>query len=259
MTAHSMSDTFAKRAVQLREYIFSQPASTFENNPWAVANAIDTFAETQGHMMIFGKKKLEVAQVQLMAQHPAPRTIIEFGAFVGKSALAWGAILRDIHGEDVPGDVNVYTFEVDPQMVSLSRDLVKLAGIEDVVHVIEGPASESLKKLHADGRVVSVDMAFFDHWEKLYLPDLQLIEQLKLFRVGSQAIADNTDFPGAPEYLKYVKAGGSGNGVKYESQSFKTESRGKPVSSSLCRVSPSETPLDYSFIFLPLNLRLFEW
>lgn len=172
MTTQSVRDTFAQWAIQLREYIFSQPLTTFKDNPWVVAGAIDTFAETHGHMMIFGKKKLEVAQAQLMAQKPTPRTIIEFGTFVGKSALAWGAILRDIYGENVPEDVNVYTFEVDPQMVSLSRDFIKLAGLEDIVHVLEGPASESLKKRHADGKVTSVDLAFFDHWEEFYLPDL---------------------------------------------------------------------------------------
>lgn len=233
MTTPTMQETFAKRAAELRDFIFSMPRSDLENNPWAVANAIDTFTENVGHMMTFNQKKLEVAQAQLQAQQPSTRTILEFGTFVGKSAVAWGAILRDIYGEKVPEDVNVYTFEMDPQMVALSRELIKLAGIDDVVHVLEGPGSESLKKLHAEGKVTSVDMAFFDHWEKFYLPDLQLIEELKVFHVGSLAIADNTDFPGAPEYLKYVKAGGSGAGVKYDSKSFETASEpGRPVSLS---------------------------
>lgn len=232
MASENFNTVFSQRADQLREYIFSQHASTFNNNPWAVCNAIEAFANTKGHMMVFRDKKLEVARHQLEIQQPAPRTILEFGTFVGKSALAWGAILRDIHGENVPADVKVYTFELDPKMVALSRDLIQLAGITDIVHVLEGAASDSLKKLHAEGKVTSVDMAFFDHWEKFYLPDLQLIEDLKLFRVGSLAIADNTDFPGAPDYLEYVKAGGRGvvGSVKYESTSFETESRGgKPV------------------------------
>ena len=170
-----------------------------------------------------------------MAQQPAPRTILEFGTFVGKSALAWGAILRDIYGERVPEDVNVYTFDPNPQMVALARDLVKLAGIEDIVHVLEGPGSDILKRLYAEGKVASVDMAFFDHWEEFYLPDLQLIEELKLWRVGSLAIADNTDFPGAPEYLAYVKAGGNGTAgsVKYESKSYETQAGRGPVSAFL--------------------------
>ena len=112
--------------------------------------------------------------------------------------------------------MNVYTFELDPKMVALSRDLIELAGMADVVHVLEGPASESLKRLNDEGTVTSVDMAFFDHWEKFYLPDLQLIEDLKLWRAGSLAIADNTDFPGAPDYLRYVKNGGRGKSVREE-------------------------------------------
>lgn len=234
MAPDNLQEIFAQRAVELREYIFSQPASNFQNNPWALADAIETFSNEKGHMMIFRSKKLDVAKAALVAQQPAPRTILEFGTFVGKSALAWGAILRDIHGENVPADVNVYTFDPNPLMVALTRDLVKLAGVEDVVHVLEGPGSECLQKLVDEGKVTSVDMAFFDHWEKFYLSDLQLIEELKLWREGSLAIADNTDMPGAPDYLAYVKAGGSGaaGAVKYESKSYETQGGRGPVSSS---------------------------
>ncbi|CAI7608501.1 unnamed protein product [Penicillium bialowiezense] len=223
MEPKSLSEIFAERAVELRKYIFDQPASTFTNNPWALADAIDDFANQVGHMMIFRKSKVDVAREQILALQPAPRTIVEFGTFVGKSALAWAAILRDIYGDAVPEDVKVYTFDPDAQMVALTREFVKLAGVEDIVHVLQGPGSDSLKKLHVEGKVTSIDVAFFDHWEKFYLPDLQLIESLKLWRVGSLAIADNTDFPGAPEYLEYVRASASGvAGVKYESKSFDT-------------------------------------
>ncbi|KAJ5937563.1 hypothetical protein N7454_003905 [Penicillium verhagenii] len=225
MAPDNLDEIFAQRATELREYIFSQPASNFENNPWAVANAIETFSNEKGRMMIFRAQKVDVAKEALLAQKPSPRTILEFGTFVGKSALAWGAILREIHGENVPEDVNVYTFDPNPQMVALTRELVKLAGVEDVVHVLEGPGSDCLQKLVDEGKVTSVDMAFFDHWEKFYLSDLQLIEQLKLWRKGSLAIADNTDFPGAPDYLVYVRAGGSGadGAVKYETKSIETK------------------------------------
>ncbi|KAJ5273671.1 hypothetical protein N7478_008796 [Penicillium angulare] len=225
MASESLQDTFARRADELREYIFSQPASNFENNPWALAAAIETFANEKGHMMIFRDSKLAVAKEALLSQQPAPRTILEFGTFVGKSALAWGAILRDIYGENIPEDVNVYTFDPDSKMVALTRDFVKLAGMENVIHVLEGFGSDSLNKLVTEGKVTSVDMAFYDHWEKYYLSDLQLLEELKLWRVGSLAIADNTDMPGAPDYLAYVKAGGSGasGAVKYESKSYETQ------------------------------------
>ncbi|KAJ5521123.1 S-adenosyl-L-methionine-dependent methyltransferase [Penicillium fimorum] len=237
MTTKPLSEIFAQRAVELREFIFARPASNFTNNPWALANAIEDFANEVGHMMIFRQPKVEVAREQLLAQQPAPRTIIEFGAFVGKSALAWGAILRDIHGDKVPDDVNIYSFDPNPQMVALTREFVKLAGVEDFVHVLEGPGSDSLRALHAEGKVTTVDMAFFDHWEQFYLPDLKLVEELKLWRVGSLAIADNTDYPGAPDYLKYVQAGGSGvsGSVKYETRSFETT--GKTAGPSIVEVS----------------------
>lgn len=54
---------------------------------------------------------------------------------MGKSALVWGAILRGIYGGKVPQGVKVYTFELDPQMVLLSRDLIKLAGLQDMVRI----------------------------------------------------------------------------------------------------------------------------
>ena len=234
MASESLQETFVKRADELREYIFSQPASNFENKPWALADAIETFSNEKGHMMIFRDAKLAVAKEALQAQTPAPRTILEFGTFVGKSALAWGAMLRDIHGENLPEDVNVYTFDPNPKMVALTRDFVKLAGLENIVHVVEGPGGESVRKLVEEGKVTSVDMAFYDHWEKFYLPDLQLMEELKLWRVGSLAIADNTDMPGAPDYLAYVKAGGSGvdGAVKYDSKTFETHGGRGPVSTS---------------------------
>ncbi|KAJ5953072.1 uncharacterized protein N7479_011485 [Penicillium vulpinum] len=227
MTTKPLSELFAERAVELREFIFSKPTSNFTNNPWALANAIEDFANQVGHMMIFRQAKVDVAREKLLTQQPAPRTIVEFGTFVGKSALAWGAILRDIHGDKVPDDVNIYTFDPDPQMVALTKDFVKLAGVEDFVHVLEGPGSDCLRTLHAEGKVTTVDMAFFDHWEKFYLSDLKLVEELKLWRVGSLAIADNTDFPGAPDYLAYVRAGGNGisGSVKYETKSFETSGR----------------------------------
>jgi catechol O-methyltransferase len=170
--------------------------------------------------MIFRGAKLAVVSDILAKKDPKPKMIIEFGTFVGCSALAWGATLRDFHGS-AASDIHVYTFELDAKMVQVSRDMIKLAQLDDIVTVVEGPGSESLKKLHAEGKVKGgqVDMVFIDHWEKMYLPDLQLCEELNVLRKGSIVVADNTDIPGAPVYLAYVKNGGSGKAgaVRFES------------------------------------------
>ncbi|GIJ98201.1 hypothetical protein Aspvir_000316 [Aspergillus viridinutans] len=177
------------RALALHEHIFAQPQERFANQPWELVKAIETFAQNK-HMMIFKENKLTLARQQLQGLQPPPKTIIEFGTLSAQVA----------------------------------RDLIRLAGLEDLVRVLEGPAAESLKKLHIEGKVKprAVDMAFFDHWEKFYLPDLQLCEDLNLFHTGSLVIADNTDFPGAPDYPAYVKAGGRGGKgtVRYDSQSL---------------------------------------
>ncbi|OJJ32470.1 hypothetical protein ASPWEDRAFT_667243 [Aspergillus wentii DTO 134E9] len=214
------------RAQALHEHFLTTPTEAIQNNPWAVVNAIETYASTN-HMMIFKGGKLIAARDRVSAMQPAPKKFVEFGTFVGCSAIAWGAILRDLHGDNLAG-CNVYTFELDPKMAVIARDMIKIAGLEGIVHVLEGPGSESLRKLHREGKLVEkVDVAFFDHWEEYYLPDLQLLEELDLLKVGSKMVADNTDFPGAPKYLEYVKAGGSEK-VRYESESIKTEAQHGP-------------------------------
>ena len=173
--------------------------------------------------MLITKAKMETTRDLLAAMDPKPKVIVEFGAYVGSSAVGWAAALRDLNGPGAAG-LRVYTFELDPKIAQVAQDLVKVAGVEDIVTVMDGPASESLKKLVSDGQLQAgeLDMAFIDHWEKYYVPDLQLCEQLKLFHKGSLVCADNTIHPGAPTYVKYVKAGGSGapGAVRYESESI---------------------------------------
>lgn len=165
-------------------------------------------------MMIFKEPKIKIAREALESLPTKPKLIIEFGTYAGNSAIAWGAILQGLHGPNAAEKgCRVYTFELDPNMVRVSRELIQLAGLDGIVHVLEGPASESLRKLYDGGKVTpgGVDMAFIDHWEKYYLSDLRLCEELGVFHKGSLVIADNTDFPGAPQYLEYVRSGGSGS------------------------------------------------
>ncbi|PYH93944.1 S-adenosyl-L-methionine-dependent methyltransferase [Aspergillus ellipticus CBS 707.79] len=208
------------------KYILSQPQDALVNNPWALYQALDFYGRTS-HLMNFKQAKLNVAKKALDSMQPAPKVVLEFGTYTGCSAIAWAAILRDLNGPFAEG-LHVYTFELDEDVAAVAQELIRIAGVDDIVHVIVGPAAESLQKLVAEGKVTpkGVDMAFFDHWEKFYLSDLQLCEDLDLFREGSRVIADNTDIPGAPDYLAYVRAGGRGGegNVKFETNSYESES-----------------------------------
>ncbi|GMG51267.1 unnamed protein product [Aspergillus oryzae var. brunneus] len=225
--------TIEAKARALHEHIFSKPEDTYAGKPWDVVKAINDFAD-ESRMMTFKNAKIEASRQQIAKIQPAPKTFIEFGGYVGASAIAWGAILRELNNTDSAVDVNVYTFELSPVNAGIARDLIRLAGLENTVHVLEGPAADSLKRLFEEGKLkeAGVDVAFFDHWEQFYLPDLQLCEDLGLFRKGSKVIADNTDFPGAPAYLEYVKSGGrQGGSYRYETESIETASKCGPVSS----------------------------
>ncbi|KAI0170764.1 S-adenosyl-L-methionine-dependent methyltransferase [Pestalotiopsis sp. NC0098] len=217
-------EAFCKsRAVALHEHILRLPAERCRGQPWALVKEIEEFANSQDLPMIFRESKLRLAQATLADVDPKPKTLVEFGTFVGNSAIAWGAIMKELHPGDSDG-IHIYSFELDPEMAKIARDLVRLAGLEDVVTILEGAGAESLKSLVAEGKIVprSIDAVFFDHWENIYLPDLRLCEELKIIHKGSVIMADNTDFPGAPEYLAYVQKGGSNEpgAVRYESKTL---------------------------------------
>ena len=177
----------------------------------------------------------------LQQLNPKPRTIVELGTYVGNSAVAWGAMLQDLHEEDPVAlkDCKVFCCELDPTFVKITRDFVDLAGLSDIVEVLEGEAADSLRKLKQEGRLAKTDMLFIDHWKKFYLPDLQVCEGLGFLQAGSIVIADNTDMPGAPDYLEYVQKGGSGKegSVKYESKTYETTTQKRVPVSSLSRWS----------------------
>lgn len=183
--------------------------------------------------MILHSHKLKLIRQLLDKQNPKPKIIVELGTYVGTSAVALAAMLQDFHPEDKPERCKVYSCELSADFAKIARDFVHLAGLDALVQICEGPAAETLKSLHAEGTLTHADVLLIDHWEKFYVSDLQVCEELELLRKGSVVIADNTDMPGAPDYVEYVRGGGRGK-VRYESRAFETtEEKGVPVSEVL--------------------------
>jgi predicted O-methyltransferase YrrM len=68
-------------------------------------------------------------------------------------------MLKEMNGNRTEG-VKVYCCEVDPQLVKISSDIIALAGLSDVVQVIEGMSGDTIRKLKDDGTIDKIDVLF---------------------------------------------------------------------------------------------------
>ncbi|KAK5198576.1 hypothetical protein LTR99_008223 [Exophiala xenobiotica] len=209
----------------LREYIFARPdlETSLRNNPKAVLAAISEYTAKK-RMITFGEVKINKCRELLAQMNPAPKTLIELGTYVGMSAIGWGDILKSLN----PGEESrckVFAMELDPKFAAIARDLVDLAGLKDIVTVLEGPAADNIRALKTSHTIDKVDVAFFDQWQESYKADLMVCEECGIFRVGSTILADNTDIPGTPDYNQYLEESGSRQGgVKYQNVKHETAS-----------------------------------
>lgn len=131
-----------------------------------------------------------------------PPVMIELGGYVGYSAILFGDAIR------ANGGKQFLSIEKNPEMAAVANQLVDLAGLRDTVRILVGASDEVLLELVRDHKeITQVEMIFIDHWQKLYRPDLWLLEELNVLIPGTSVlIADNVIMPGAPEYLEWVQA-----------------------------------------------------
>lgn len=159
------------REVGLREYIFSRSdvETTLRNNPQAIIDAISEYTSQKG-MITLGRAKINKCSDLLAQLNPPPSTMVELGCYVGMSAIGWGDALRKLNATTTTGTgqqdrtTRVFTTELDKTFASIARDLIALAGLEDIVTVLEGPAGESIRSIKTLGQIDKVDVMFFDHW-----------------------------------------------------------------------------------------------
>lgn len=146
--------------------------------------------------------------------------MLEFGSYIGWGAVAFGGLLRELHPEAGLGEIKLITFEVNPLFAAITSSFVELAGLKDVVDVIVGNAEESVRRLKGGGGLGKADVVLLDHWEKFYLSDLRVLEELGVVGSGSVVFADNT--VRAPEFLEYVRSGKSRSGTETRSESVES-------------------------------------
>ncbi|KAL1304949.1 hypothetical protein AAFC00_003860 [Neodothiora populina] len=187
------------REIEILHFIYDKPdIEEIRGSPSRVLAAIDEFARTKKYLMNVGEHKGHIV-TDLIAE-VKPQTMVELGGYVGYSCILFADAVRKAGGK------RYFSLERDPVFGAVISSLVDLAGLSDVVKVIVGSSDASIKRLHASGTLINIDMMFLDHYKPAYKTDLKLCEELRLITPGSVLAADNVITPGNPPYLEYVRS-----------------------------------------------------
>jgi catechol O-methyltransferase len=148
-----------------------------------VLDAIDEFGRTKKYLMNIGPYKSKTV-IDLITKHK-PKIVVELGGYVGYSAVAFGAAAK------AAGATKYYSLEMSPEFGNVITKLTELAGLGDIVQVVTGASTDSLRRLGGDGTLSHIDFLFLDHYKPAYTKDLKLCEELGLVGPGSVYAADN--------------------------------------------------------------------
>jgi catechol O-methyltransferase len=110
-------------------------------------------------------------------------------------------------GDSTSTEIKIISLELSPLCADIARQLIHLAGLDSLITVLVGSASDTVPSLISSGQLgkASVDFLFLDHVEELYLQDFKKVEEQGLFAKGAMVVADNVVRPGAPEYRDWVR------------------------------------------------------
>lgn len=151
--------------------------------------AIQEITEKQGRRM--NVPATDGRLLRLLAEAIGAKTVVEIGTSNGISAIWLGIALQKTGGK-------LITHEIDPQTAALARENVALAGVADLVTVVEGDAHETVSKLTGP-----IDLVFIDADKQGYLDYLQKL--LPLVRPGGLILAHNMNPRMAdPEFVKAI-------------------------------------------------------
>ena len=192
-----------KQMLSLNHTAIQNPAST-------VLGHIDDFCLQRHWMMHVGYEKgpiLEAFLKECMETETANAEralgLVELGTYCGYSAILIATALRRLSCDRF----QIYSVEVAQQNVNVAREMIKLSGLQNHIHVLLfDPDRESLTDvLHRAMRQEStIDFLFLDHSKSMYLCDLQQLEKSGFVKKGCFVAADNVVFAQIDDYREYM-------------------------------------------------------
>jgi catechol O-methyltransferase len=162
---------------------------------------IDEFCHRKSFMINIGDEKGEILDAAVRRVRPG--VLLELGTYCGYSALRMARAM--------PPGARLYSIEFNADNAAIARRIWQHAGIAERVTAVVGTLGDDgqtlrrLREEHGFGPG-GVDLVFIDHAKEEYLPDLERIRAAGWLHPGSVVVADNVQFPGAPEYRAYMRA-----------------------------------------------------
>jgi catechol O-methyltransferase len=178
----------------------------------SVVNAIDQFAWNGNWMMNIGDKKGLILDQAIKSKQP--RWVLELGK--DGNVLCLTLVSLSIEGtfigyssmrmiQQLPSDAHVVSVDPDLRATGLAREFHKLAGVTDRITIVNDYSHEAIPRLKAMFHIDAFDLIFIDHIKDAYLEDFKRMEAAGLIKQGTVIVADNVIYPGAPDYLEYIR------------------------------------------------------
>jgi predicted O-methyltransferase YrrM len=118
--------------------------------------------------------------LMLLSKMSGASRVLEIGTLGGYSTI-WLA-------RSLPSDGTLISLELEPHHATVARENLKAAGLETVVEIRVGPATDSLRRM-IDDAMAPFDFIFIDADKEGYPEYLDL--SIRLSRVGTVIVADN--------------------------------------------------------------------
>mmetsp|Transcript_20462 Transcript_20462/g.65511 ORF Transcript_20462/g.65511 Transcript_20462/m.65511 type:complete len:296 (-) Transcript_20462:44-931(-) len=122
----------------------------------------------------------------MLAKLMGARRCLEIGCFTGYSSLSVARVL--------PSDGLLVTLDVSDEWTSIAKKFWREAGVEGIVDLRLGPATESLQKMVDAGEAGTFDFAFIDADKTGYAAYVEMCHTL--LRTGGLLVIDNTLWDG---------------------------------------------------------------
>ena len=183
-----------------------------------VASILAAFDSFPDRLMHLGEEKgviLDQIIVEVRPQH-----VLEIGTHCAYSSIRMGRHLTQ--------QCRVISVEFNYKLIPIATEIVRLAGLENKVHIMRDRSEHALPKLTARR---PFDCVFMDQYSPYYLRDIKAMEHHHLLRKGSVIIADNvmTHPQQLSDYREYME-GAERYTIEYKA--VKTEG-GKPLNDGL--------------------------